>query len=221
MPDSERLKTQDGRCQLHIERLTVTDDRLRLDYSVTNRLGHDIWVCEDVRAANVRHDRLRVQAAGPTDDLQDVATRIVGDTLWIRLRFNLEQNVVLPWAVSARYRRLLPGRSPSGTIVCRIPVYDSSPVYNFRIHSGRMCRRRVDRVILELGYFGDDLPTRLASRLAPVCLSPRLDLPLELLTGIADAVCIDQSWEGLDTEQAVHVAIDNLQVPCVAIVDDE
>jgi len=156
-----------GVCRVEIKDVNVADGMLALDYSVMNISPYAICVCEDVRpggkwvpkrnrrTGRSRLEWVRLKGAG---DPQDAETRIVDDTLWIRLRGNLEGpslDIMGLRCATPQYRLLRPGESFSGTVVCSLPVEYDSPVYPFGAVVGQRVSVDVKRIVLEVGFLTD------------------------------------------------------------------
>jgi hypothetical protein len=186
---------------IRIEDLTVTEKDLRLTYHVENPSDGEMWVCEDVFPRY------------PDDHRQDVRTRIIGDTLWIKLCYRHGRGVFPEWGACARYDRMAAGGSRSGTISLELPVADASPVEHFygpRIPVVAHC------IVFEVGYFEGDLFARLVS---PV--TNELPLMLQPLQRHYDAntVFVPYFWPGLDEERVVDTSIPNVDVPCRGLAE--
>jgi hypothetical protein len=142
-----------------IDRCVLTEEALTLDYHVHNIYPHDIWVCEDVDAA----DRLfgvlaTVRYNGPPQ----VDTRITNDILHIGLMGSLEWNVYDAGLIWTRYRRLVPQEKCVQTIRLPLPARNRSRVYRV----GRL-RAATEPIVLHyvlfhVGFFAEDLPALLA-----------------------------------------------------------
>ncbi len=124
---------------IQIQNLTLTDKTLTLDYRVSNPFEEGIWVCYDIWV----HGK---------QDVQDVTTRIDGETVWIELSFNIESEgtyFVDPRAI-AKYVRLRPGESFSGRILLDLPIGDYSREPGERPKEHKQIV--LHRAVFEIGY---------------------------------------------------------------------
>jgi len=187
---------------IEIKNFATDAKYLTLEYSVRNPFPYDIWVCEDIYADA---PSLNVRTGLP----QDVETRIMGETLRMRLRFDLEHN----WGsdtIFGRYRRLPQDQSFSGRIRVSLPVMNWSPFYVDQVDLDTAEKHiTLRRVVFEIGYFSEDLPTLISqskergwhvSAWQPASQGPQTQL-------IAD------TWDGRHLEQSVQTVIDHVDVP--------
>ena len=99
---------------IQIRNLTLTDRTLTLNYRVLNPFENSVWVCYD-------------RWVHGEQDVQNTSTRIDGETVWIKLRFNLESvGTLSDPAPVAKYVRLPPGEFHSGKILLNLPIKDYS-----------------------------------------------------------------------------------------------
>jgi hypothetical protein len=169
---------------LQVRKLDIMSDYLSLDYLVHNPFDHDIWVCYDLDVGS----KNRVSE-------RDAATRIAGGTLWIRLHEHLEWDFFGD-PVVARYRRVPSGNSVSENLLLPVPVTNDSPVYAYGHRND--VRAFAHRVVFELGYFTEDLPSLLSQ------------------WGDANSVLISRPWAQLDLEQIAEATIADVNVPVMA-----
>ncbi len=169
---------------LEVQSFCLTEESLRLDYLVHNPFDHDIWICDDldIRSKNRVSER-------------DAATRITDGTLWIRLHEHLEWNFFGD-PIFARYRRVPSGNSVSENLLLPVPVTNDSPLYTYGHRDD--VRTIAHRVVFELGYFEEDLPSLLSQ------------------WGDANAVLISDWWDRLDLERITQVVIADVNVPVMA-----
>lgn len=142
--------------KLEIYNVDVEAESLTIDYRVSNSSKDDIWVCEDI------------------DDLhnyvQEAATTIEDQTLFVRRRIKLESNYMPYAAPIAKYHRLAPGASRQARLSLSLPIHNSSPVYIFGHElsglpsevavgvsghnaRGSLSEAAIHRCVLEVGYF--------------------------------------------------------------------
>ncbi len=191
---------------LEVERFSLTKESLRLNYRVTNIFSHDIWVCT-------------TSIHGTDQDSEFSAEREIADgTLRIRRHGNMYDGLRLfiggSEDAAAVYHRLAPRQSRSDTILLPLPVSSFSP---FRMAEGPPFSPVIlTRVVLEVGYFGEDLPALLSQYKgrARVVRSDDLESS-EKEPDVAFLYYMRRPnrWEGLDLEQSVEVTISDLQVP--------
>ena len=91
----------DSSNMVKVQDFVLTGDSLILDYKVSNPFTEDIRVCQDINVYGNQH----------------VATMIDDETIWIKLRYNIERDNALrnPPAIG-KYLRMPPGESYSGKI---------------------------------------------------------------------------------------------------------
>lgn len=139
----DRTPEKETSRMIQIQDLTLTDKTLTLDYRVSNPFDDDIRVCHDTNVYG-------------NQEVQHVAARIAGETLWIKLRSNLDESIVLSNPSSiAKYVRVPPGESYSGRILLDLPIRDYSRELR---RDGKEHEEIVlHRAIFEVGYFGPKL----------------------------------------------------------------
>ena len=197
-PENERFQL------LEVERFSLGEEKLRLDYRVTNIFPCDIWVCTSYSYISDQ------------DSEWSVETEIIEGTFWIRRRGHLEDDGSLyinSMARKAVYCRLPAGQSRCDTVLLPLPVA-SRPF----LRAGQLpiWPIALTRVVLEVGYFKDDLPAFLSQWQGGARMLPeRPDRPSS-----GDAACAlithfprRDRWEGLDWEQAVQVVVPDVNVP--------
>jgi hypothetical protein len=185
---------------LEVESFSLTKESLRLNYRVTNVLPHDIWVCVNI------HQREN------QDSEWSVETEVGGGSLLIRRRGNLKQKCfVTAGDVYAVYYRLPPGASRSDTALLLLPVRSQSPVA-FRARS--VCPVVLNRVVLELGYFGEELRELLPKTdpSQPYTRVHRYGYFKDPDTAFISYI-IPRRWEQLSFEQSVQISISGVNVP--------
>ena len=211
---------------VQIQKLTVTDANLILDYRVSNPFDDDIRVCRDTSAFGRTH----------------VVTWIDDETVWIKLRFNLEMDHTLrnPEPI-AKYVRLAPGESYSDTILLALPIRNASPVYNWDREDRGKEREDIvlHRAVFEVGYFGGEFAKffevfrELNNRGEPVkgelvvvgglhyitCNPLIMD---EMQDGRArEIVYVRAGWASLGLEESVSVVLTDVNIPCSVVVEDK
>ncbi len=203
-----------GKCgMLHIKNFTVTEKALTLDYQVSNPFAYDIWICEDI----------------DIDGRYNVETRVNAETVRIKLRFNLECNILLEEGVIAKYHRLSPGESHSGKILLNLPIANASPVYDFGDFGKKHKQIVVHRAVFEVGYFERDLLNILSERIEKGKRDPtNVNFYSEalMLEEIQQAhshntVYLPHLWSGQRKEKSVRAVVTDVDIPCSVVVDDK
>jgi hypothetical protein len=190
---ADLMPEKEDRQLLEVEQFSLTKDNLRLNYRVTNTLSHEIWVCTSLSPFTSE------------DDPWSVETRIADRTLLIMRRGNMKQNLLVDeGAVYAGYQRLPPGRSRLGTVLLALPVRNISCVYEPHEPFSRVV---LNRVVLELGYFGGELPDLLSENNKRARLD---DSDVVLVRYVKP-----NKWEGLAREQSMQVTIQDVAIPGV------
>ncbi len=193
-PPTKRAAEREHPELLKVERFSLTEENLRLDYRVTNIFPHDIWVCTTLDSYPRREVRV-----------DDIETRIADGTLRIRRRGNLEQNTFISeTTIFATYQRLRPRQSSAGTVLLALPVRSLSPVHESHEPFSRVV---LDQVVLELGCFGEEMPDLLSQSKK----GAHLDGPDIALVRYMKP----NKWEGLAQEQSMEVTISDVTIPGV------
>lgn len=206
-PDNEECR------MLQIENLTLAEKSLTLDYRLSNPFKRDIWICEDIDIYGK----------------YDVETRIEAETLQIKLRFNLECNILLEEGVIAKYRRLSRGESHSGKILLNLPIANASPVYDFGEFGKKHKQIVLHHAVFEVGYFEGDLLNMLSERIEKGKRDPtNVNFYSEalMLEEIQQAhsrntVYLPHLWSGLRMEKCAKVVVTDVDIPCSIAVDDK
>lgn len=212
-------------CQMvQIEKFTlIAEESLTLDYHVANPFKYDIWVCEDINSHSKK---------------ADVETRIDIDseTVLIKLRFNLESNILINPMVEGKYRRLPPGESYSGRIILDLPIRNASPVYEFGERRKKHKQIVLHRIILEVGYFegeyinsiietieeikrGKYLDEELQEKLQNAKIEPRIVEEIQEGQSHKFLYCT-YTWPG-HKEKSAKAVFSARYIPCSVVVDDK
>ncbi len=200
---------------IKIESLAAEEKVLALDYQVTNPFPYDIWVCEDID----------IQSGCPVD------IRIDAETVYIRLTYRLESNMLRDPPAYGKYRRLLAGESHSGKIRLDLPVTNISPVYYFKERGKSRKPVVMHRAVFVIGYIEGGYINRLRG------ISRTLKRGFDEITLyevqksepiIAEETQGGQSREMLYVtsgagamEKCIEVAITDVNIPCSVVVDDK
>ncbi len=188
--------------RLGVTRFSVMKDSLRLNYRVTNVSSRDLWVCTSMEYYE------------PADSQYTIETRIVGETLRIKRRGNVEQNMfVQTGGGCAGYYRLRPGRSRSGTVVVALPAENRSVVYKIEEPLPPKHAVVLKRVVLELGYFDENLATLFAREEGrwyghTVSRGGQRNPNVVVIRYVSP-----HRWRGLDLEEAVQVTFSDVDIP--------
>jgi len=199
---------------VEIERLAITKTTVTLYYRVTNIFPHDIWVCEDVNGKGRSSTHIPVE------------TRILHDTLRIRLRHgNLESNLIHIGNIWARYRRVSPGEGRTCTVTVPLPARNRSPVfYAENLHAPKK-PVIIGRILFELGYLKEDLPTLLSQSKErgwyskdPDDSPDRTHSPYG--SGDPNVAYVHYYWKGTRLlEQSARLTVTNVNLPALVATD--
>jgi len=124
---------------VELTKLEVTDTSLEFTYKIRNHSDHDVWVCSEVSSA-------------PFELFLTYDTQ----TLLIRKRLDVPCHAI--WArppAPGRYIRLGPGEDRQDTLRIDLPV---TPRFMYASQGMEMVTRTVRRLLLEIGYYDEDLP---------------------------------------------------------------
>jgi hypothetical protein len=178
-----------------IKSIGVGPKEMRLAYRVTNPSNHDIWVAEDMG------DYVREE--GQTAEL-----KIKNETLYV------DFHVVIPpgWnirTVFTRYCRIPPGQSRSKTMTLPVPLQSNS------LERGSWDGSRVvRRVVLDLGYFEEDLPTLISESVKRGFRPREVHLfAWHPTSDDPDLAWVEQDWGGLSLEQSAQACFQGVNIP--------
>jgi hypothetical protein len=210
---------------IHIQNLSLTDKDLIIDYRATNIFEDSIWVCHDTSVYGKQ-------------DVQNVATRINDETVWIKMCFNLGSSRVFvnPPAI-AKYVRLLPGESCSGRIVQDLPVRDYKR--EWRAENKEHKEIVLHRIVFELGYIGSFGPKWNAlldswaekMKNGSIESKPRADGPYyhlpvnpliteETLDGqLREVMYLRQHTSIEEKEKSAEVLVVDVNIPCSIVIE--
>jgi hypothetical protein len=186
---------------VQIQRFSVGEDVLTVDYQVTNPFSYDIWICEDTLVFDPYHA---------------AETRTTADSLTIRLRLDTEIHSFTE-EVLAKYRRLSPKQSFSGTLILELPIRNFWALHGFR-DLGKVREPVIlHRAAFEVGYFEGDLLEMLSES-----VEEGHTILLELQSRQTEsAAYIPPSWMGLLKQKSVRVFVNDIDIPCSVVADDE
>lgn len=219
---------------IQVRSLKMAKDTLTLDYRVCNPFKDDIRVCHSTWV----HGKQGVQKA---------TTRIDGETVWIRLRFNTEKNIAVfvnPPAI-AKYVLLRPGESYSGKIPLDLPIRDYSREWQPYHEKGKQVKERkqvvLDRAVFEIGYLRtvgpnwskllDSESERLKTKAVkprPRILGPFYYLPgnpflteEELDGQLREVMYLMEHTSLKQREEAAEVLFADVNIPCSVVVEEK
>jgi hypothetical protein len=217
---------------IQIQDLTLSDGTLTLNYRVLNPFEERIWACYDTWVHGERN-------------IQNTSTRIDGETVFIKLRFNLESTGALtsPLAI-AKYVRLLPGESFSGRILQDLPIKDYLRESDAKHKKRKKYIEHKDivlhRVVFEIGYigaFGPEWDARIDSwarkmKEGTIESKPKVSgsiyyLPVnpliteETLDGQLREVMYLWEYSPIQQkEKFADITITDVNIPCSIVIDD-
>jgi hypothetical protein len=186
---------KDLKQMIHIQNVESTEKSLLLHYIVSNPYDHEIWICEDI-------DRR---------GKYDVETRIVKETLYVRIHLHLEANILPIQSVYAKYCRLAPGNSRPGRVVLSLPVSNASPLYDFHDRYKRRKKITLRRVCLELGYFEGNLLTTISERIKKDESEAK---KIRKSRSQDDVIYLSDIWPGLVLEKVTKAVATDVDIPC-------
>lgn len=202
---------------IKVESLASEEKVLALDYHVTNPFPYDIWVCEDID----------IQSGCPVD------IRIDAETVYIRLTYRLESNMLRDPPAYGKYRRLLAGESHPGKIRLDLPVTNISPVYYFKERGKSRKRVVMHRAVFVIGYFEGGFISRLRERIGTLKRGFDSVTPLEVWK--TEPIIVEETQDGqsremfyltclypsLYKEKSIEALVTDVNIPCTVLVDDE
>ncbi len=226
----EEKEKKESAEMIQIRDLTLTDTTLTLNYRVLNPFEDSIWVCYD-------------RCIHGEQDVQDTATRIDGEMVRIKLRFNLESVPALtdPQDI-AKYVRLSPGESFSGRILRNLPIKDYLREWGAEHKEHKEIV--LHRVVFEIGYIGtfepkwnarlDSWAEKMAEMMKERSIEPKPRIlgsyyflpvnPLiteEMLDGQLRKVMYLQYKSFVNKEKVAEVLITDADIPCSIVIDDK
>ena len=128
---------QDAAVTMTITKLQVNDQTLELSWKIVNSSDHDVWICDSVGFGH----RFEVYMA--TDD----------KTLMIRKRFEVPTAILYYVLPDGGYVRLRPDEERTESMSLTMPVQQ-----DFVFTVGVGTAKRATRLILEVGFYDEDLP---------------------------------------------------------------
>ena len=157
-----RREVQEGMATIALTSFDVNDQGVKLRYRIVNTTNHSVWVC----------DGIETEKGGFTN--QEVYIDSDARTLVIRKRLQLALPVLLPRPpiVNGRYVSLRPGQERTGSVNLAVPVLPKTV-----FASSGPDVTSVSRLAVEIGFYNEDLPTKIRSILGIAdklkCLEPR------------------------------------------------
>lgn len=132
-------EVEDTPITIALTKLDVNDTILELSYKIKNSSDHDIWVCDSVHVYQGFDFEVYL-----SED---------GQTLLIRKRLDVPTEVVWMECPTGRYVRLRPGQERVESFSLTVPVHPSRV-----FASGRSTADHARRLVLEIGFYNEDLP---------------------------------------------------------------
>jgi hypothetical protein len=127
---------------IRVLQLHVTETTLELHFEIRNESRHDIWVCDDV---DVGHSGFELYV-----DSGDLRTLRIRRRLDVPLANNINREQPI-----GRYTRLRSHGILSESLLLHLPVH---PHWVFTTSAFDVAGLSVDRLSLEVGYYGGNLP---------------------------------------------------------------
>jgi len=219
--------TVEGVATIRLTSFDANEQSFRVGYAIVNGSCHNVWICEGIEIAK----------AGAID--HEVYIDADRKTLMIRRSLQKPLPVVLPGPVriEGRYVCVRPAEEHAGSFFVPVPV-QSRPVFA----PGGPDVPTASRLIVEIGFYDVDIPTKLAGILSLAdmlkCTQPRgtemnLDTFNEYFPGLAianafggvrgfssfweegsDEIKIPWLWPVLK-ENSLRLTIDPVLIPCV------
>jgi hypothetical protein len=131
---------------VELTKLEVTDVSLALSYQIRNASDHEVWVCSEVTRGRTRFEMFL------THDKQ---------TLLIRKRLDVPTQAI--WHTPpdpGTYVRLNPGAVQPESLQIDLPATGR---FRYASQSTEVLAQTVRRLVLEIGYFDENLPALLRS----------------------------------------------------------
>ena len=163
---------------IKILRVEISKTNLSFDYIVENKFPYEIWICDDFNIYG---------SSNPV-------TKVEKDAILVSKRLRLPINVLLEEEVVARYFRLASGKTHTGRITMELPIDNYSPLFSEDDNSGKTVIGECNHAILEIGYFSENLQSKLSDRIRRGETN--------------DQVLIGHLWEELEKEKTLKAYID-------------
>ncbi len=211
---------------MELTHFEITDANLELGWNIKNNTDHDVWVCDTINAYNPSYKQFEVYM--PEDE----------QTLLIRRR--LDVPTVLVWAVhpQGRYVLLRSGQEQNESLSLDVPVK-----HQHGFSSGRTMSDHARRLVLEIGFYNEDLPgmirdiIEIEEKLNCVQLQPvEYENPLfiyffkgiwiahKFYAGLSnfeehvyqegnEEITIPYTWQNLGSEQVLRIEVDGVSIP--------
>jgi hypothetical protein len=177
-------EVEDADVTMALTGLDVNDQTLELRYKIKNGTNHDVWICDGVV---LNGSELEFEAFIDRD----------GETLLIRKRFNVP--VLVNWAalpkIEGRFIRLRAGQQRSETLSLALPVHlqvvftGTGPIV-----------KHIKRLLLEIGFFNEDLPELIRSILRVAEMLNCAQLPRQHLSS-KDHEILSDYFRGIDISE--------------------
>ncbi|MHC4329428.1 MAG: hypothetical protein ACYSWW_15050 [Planctomycetota bacterium] len=143
-PDS-RINNKNGGPTVTVTGLDISDKALKLGYEIRNTSQHDIWICDDINWNRMTHSEVYLGEDG--------------QTLVVRRRLGVIQHIFTSQPMG-RYVRLPANANRPESLLIQLPVHR-------RTLFSRLGKREdtmyAVRLLLEIGYYTEDLPAMICS----------------------------------------------------------
>jgi len=125
-----------------LTKLDVNDTNLELSYKIKNNTDHDVWICDNV----------------DVDTTFDFEVYLSEDeqSLLIRRRFDVPTAWIWAFGVAGRYVLLRSGQERNESVSLAVPVVPRR-VFASELSTSDHARR----LVLEIGFYNEDLPGRI------------------------------------------------------------
>jgi hypothetical protein len=144
--DNRRTAAPDGIASLAVTRADIDGTHLRLDYTITNGLAHEVWLCDTMDEDGCDFEALWGEE---------------GRTFIVRKRTDIAWDVARDMPL-ARYVRLRAGGILTETMILPLPLRAQGVVSRVRVPSDA---EYVARIVLEIGCYDGDLPATIRNNL--------------------------------------------------------
>ena len=223
---SESHDFEESAVSTELTHFEITDTNLELAWNIKNNTDHDVWICDTINAYNPSYKQFEVYM--PEDE----------QTLLIRRR--LDVPTVLVWAVhpQGRYVLLRSGQEQNESLSLDVPVK-----HQHGFSSGRTMSDHARRLVLEIGFYNEDLPgmirdiIEIEEKLNCVQLQPvEYENPLfiyffkgiwiahKFYAGLSnfdehvyqegnEEITIPYTWQNLGSEQVLRIEVDGVHIP--------
>jgi len=209
---------------IELNKLDVNDTNLELQYKIKNNTDHDVWICDDIHV----YGKLDCEVYLAEDE----------QSLLVRRRLDVPTAVVWVQVPYGRYVLLRSGQERTESLSLAVPV---RPRCLFA--SGRATSDHARRLVLEIGFYNEDLPEmirdilEMAEKLNCASLEPSeyrtaffmryfkgIWIAHRLFGGLSDfeeytykegseQIEIPYTWQNFNGEQVLRIEVDGVHIP--------